>query len=109
MACKNGNKGLGIDAGELVPGKKADLIIVDTQNQMFTPLMPGSKEHVFSHLVFAANGTCVETVIIDGDVVYEDRQFTKIDEEEVLREANRAFREVLERMDVPDLDSVRRS
>jgi 5-methylthioadenosine/S-adenosylhomocysteine deaminase len=109
MACKNGNQGLGIDAGELVPGKKADLIVVDTQNQMFTPLMPGSKEHVFSHLVFAANGSCVETVIIDGDVVYEDRQFTKIDEEEVLREANRAFREVLERMDVPDLDSVRRS
>ena len=71
MACKNGNRGLGIDAGELSPGKKADLIVVDTQNQMFTPLMPGSKDHVFSHLVFAANGSCVETVVIDGQVVYE--------------------------------------
>lgn len=109
MATKNGNKGLGIDAGELTAGKKADLILVDTRSQMFTPLMPGNEDHVFSHLVFAANGSCVETVIVDGQVVYEDRQFTTIDEDEVLREANRAFRETLERMDVPDLESVRRA
>jgi 5-methylthioadenosine/S-adenosylhomocysteine deaminase len=108
MATKNGNRGLGIDAGELTPGKKADLILVDTRSQMFTPLMPGNKDYVFSHLVFAANGSCVETVVIDGRVVYEDREFTTIDEDEVLREANRAFQEVLERMDVPDLESVRR-
>lgn len=109
MATKNGNRGLGIDAGELTPGKKADLILVDTRSQMFTPLMPGNKDHVFSHLVFAANGSCVETVIVDGQVVYEDRRFTTIDEDEVLREANRAFGEVVERMAVPDLESVRRS
>jgi 5-methylthioadenosine/S-adenosylhomocysteine deaminase len=109
MATKNGNKGLGIDAGELSPGKKADVILVDAQSQMFTPLMPGDKGHVFSHLVFAANGSCVETVIIDGQVVYEDREFTTIDEEEVLRNANRAFLEVVERMEVPDLAAVRRS
>jgi len=109
MATKNGNEGLGIDAGELSPGKKADVILVDTQNQMFTPLMPGDKGHVFSHLVFAANGSCVETVIIDGQVVYEDREFTTIDEEEVLRNANRAFLEVVDRMEVPDLEAVRRS
>jgi 5-methylthioadenosine/S-adenosylhomocysteine deaminase len=64
---------------------------------------------VFSHLVFAANGSCVETVIVDGQIVFEDREFTTIDEDEVLRQANRAFREVVERMDVPDLESVRRS
>jgi 5-methylthioadenosine/S-adenosylhomocysteine deaminase len=108
MATQNGNRGLGFDAGELTPGKKADLILVDTRSQMFTPLMPENKDHVFSHLVFAANGSCVETVVIDGRVVYEGREFTTIDEDEVLREANRAFKEVVERMDVPDLESVRR-
>jgi 5-methylthioadenosine/S-adenosylhomocysteine deaminase len=108
MATRNGNRGLGIDAGELTAGKKADVILVDTRSQMFTPLMP-DKDHVFSHLVFAANGSCVDTVIVDGRVVYEDRRFTTIDEDEVLREANRAFRETLERMDVPDLESVRRT
>jgi 5-methylthioadenosine/S-adenosylhomocysteine deaminase len=100
MACTSGNRGLGIEAGELSPGKKADLILVDTRNQMFTPLMPGSKDHVFSHLVFAANGSCVETVIIDGGVVYENREFTTIDEQEVLHEANRCFRENVARLDV---------
>jgi 5-methylthioadenosine/S-adenosylhomocysteine deaminase len=76
---------------------------------MFTPLMPGNKDHVYSHLVFAANGSCVETVIVDGSVVYEDREFTTIDEEETLRNANRAFQEVIERMEAPDLEAVRRS
>jgi len=109
MATRNGARGLGIDAGELSPGKKADVIVVDTRSQMFTPLMPGSKDHVFSHLVFAANGSCVETVVIDGQVVYEDREFQTIDEDEVLAQANRAFRAVIERMEVPDLESVRRS
>jgi 5-methylthioadenosine/S-adenosylhomocysteine deaminase len=109
MCCKNGNRGLGIDAGELAPGKKADVILLDTQSQMFTPLMPGNKDHVFSHIVFAANGSCVETTIVDGEIVYEDRQFTRIDEQETLREANRCFREVLGRMKAPDLESVRRT
>jgi 5-methylthioadenosine/S-adenosylhomocysteine deaminase len=98
MACANGSRGLGIDAGELSPGKKADLIVLDTRNQMFTPLMPGSKEHLFSHVVFAANGSCVDTVIVDGAIVYENREFTTIDEEEVLREANRCFRDVAARV-----------
>jgi 5-methylthioadenosine/S-adenosylhomocysteine deaminase len=109
MATRNGARGLGFDAGELSPGKKADIAIVDTQNQMFTPLMPENSDHVFSHLVFAANGSCVETVLVDGKIVYEDRQFTTIDEEEVLREANRAFREVLGRMDAPTLEEVQRA
>jgi len=109
MATRNGAAGLGLEAGELSRGKKADVVIVDTQSQMFTPLMPNSPDHVFSHLVFAANGSCVETVVIDGEIVYEDREFTRIDEEEVLRQANRAFREVVERMNVPDLEAVRRS
>ena len=99
MACRNGNRGLGIDAGELSPGKKADLILVDTRSQMFTPLMPGSADHVFAHLVLAANGSCVDTVIVDGRVIYENREFTTIDEQEVLREANRCFRETVARLE----------
>lgn len=108
MATRNGAKGLRIDAGELSPGKKADVVIINTQNQMFTPLMPGNKDHVYSHLVFAANGSCVETVIIDGRVVYKDREFTTIDEREVLEQANLAFRRVLDRMKVPAARAARR-
>lgn len=108
MATRNGARGLGFDSGELSPGKKADVVLVDTQNQMFTPLMPENADHVYSHLVFAANGSCVDTVLIDGRIVYENREFTTIDEREVIEQANRAFREVVERMDAPSLESVRR-
>jgi 5-methylthioadenosine/S-adenosylhomocysteine deaminase len=51
--------------------------------------------------VFAANGSCVDTTIINGKIVMENRQFTTIDEQKVLREANEAFRRVLDRMVVP--------
>ena len=108
MATRNGAAALKHETGQLAPGRKADVILVDTRNQFFTPLMPESVEHVLSHLVFAANGSCVDTVIVNGQVVLEERQFTTIDEQEVLREANRVFREVVERMDVPPLESVRR-
>ena len=63
--------------------------------------MPGNTEHLYSHLVFAANGSCVDTTIIDGKVVMEGRRLTTIDEQKVLRKANEAFRRVLDRMVVP--------
>jgi 5-methylthioadenosine/S-adenosylhomocysteine deaminase len=101
MATRNGSAALGHETGELSVGKKADVILVDLNNQMFTPLYPENKGHLYSHLVFAANGSAVHTTIIDGKVVYDDRQFTTIDQDQVLREANSSFRSVLERMVVP--------
>jgi 5-methylthioadenosine/S-adenosylhomocysteine deaminase len=101
MATRNGSAALRHDTGELTAGKKADVILVDLGNQMFTPLFPGSKAHVYSHLVFAANGSAVNTTIIDGQIVYREREFTTIDQGKVLDEANAAFEHVLDRMVVP--------
>ena len=56
---------------------------------MFTPLFPESKAHLYSHLVFAANGSAVNTTIVDGKILYRDREFTTIDEGKVLEEAER--------------------
>ncbi|MGH2596239.1 MAG: amidohydrolase family protein [Actinomycetota bacterium] len=101
MATRNGSAALGHETGELSTGKKADVILIDLSNQMFTPLYPENKGHLYSHLVFAANGSAVHTTIIDGKVVYDDRRFTTIDERHVLQEANSSFQSVLERMVVP--------
>ena len=103
MATRNGAKALGHETGELSAGRKADVILVDTNSTMFTPLMPGSRDHAYSHLVFAANGSCVHTTIVDGRIVMRDRTLLGVDEDEVIREANRAFREVVGRMVVPDV------
>jgi 5-methylthioadenosine/S-adenosylhomocysteine deaminase len=101
MATRNGADALGHQTGQLTRGRKADLILVNTKSQMFTPLMPENSAHLFSHLVFAANGSCVDTTIIDGKIVMEARQLTTVDEQKVLREANDAFRRILDRMVVP--------
>jgi 5-methylthioadenosine/S-adenosylhomocysteine deaminase len=101
MATRNGSDALGHQTGQLAVGRKADLILVDTKNQMFTPLMPENADHLYSHLVFAANGSCVDTTIINGKIVMENRQLTTVDEQKVLSEANEAFRRVVDRMVVP--------
>lgn len=48
------------------PGSKADVILIDTGNAIFTPLITDSAAHVQSHLAFLANGIVVDTSIIDG-------------------------------------------
>ncbi len=101
MATRNGSDALGHQTGRIEAGRKADLILVDTTSQMFTPLVPENSDHLYSHLVFAANGSCVDTTIINGKIVMENRQLTTVDEQKVLREANGAFRRVLDRMVVP--------
>jgi 5-methylthioadenosine/S-adenosylhomocysteine deaminase len=101
QATRNGADALGHQTGRLEAGRKADVILVNTESEMFTPLMPGNADHLFSHLVFAANGSCVDTTIIDGRVVMENRQLTTVDEGQVRREANDAFRRILDRMVVP--------
>ena len=72
MATCNGADALGHETGRLAPGRKADVILVNLQSQMFTPLVRGNADQLFSHLVFAANGSCVDTTIIDGKIVIED-------------------------------------
>jgi 5-methylthioadenosine/S-adenosylhomocysteine deaminase len=98
QATRNGAQALGHEGGYLAAGRKADVILIDTLTPAFTPLLPEDKTHLYSHLVFAANGSCVHTTIIDGRVVMADRRLVTVDEERIVREANKAFRRVLERI-----------
>jgi 5-methylthioadenosine/S-adenosylhomocysteine deaminase len=98
MATRNGSAALQHDTGELTVGKKADVILVDTRNPMFTPLMPGDKAHIYSHLVFAANGSAVDTTIVDGKILMAGRQLRTMDEQQVLAEANAGFLRTLEKI-----------
>ena len=102
MATRNGASALGHNTGELSAGKLADVIMVDVNSQNFTPLMPESKEHLYSHLVFSAEGSCVDTSIVNGKIVRRNKEFVDVDEEEILAKAGEAFRTVLDRMVVPE-------
>lgn len=67
--------------GSLEPGKAADLIMLDLDSCAFTPL-----NDVARHLVYAANGGHVETVMVAGEIVVRDGRMTRIDETAVLAE-----------------------
>jgi 5-methylthioadenosine/S-adenosylhomocysteine deaminase len=100
MATRNGANALHHETGELASGKKADVILVELKSAMFTPLVKGNRDHLASHLVFATNGSCVDTTIIDGEVVMEGRKVLTVDESTVLREANAAFSRMLDVADI---------
>jgi 5-methylthioadenosine/S-adenosylhomocysteine deaminase len=98
MATRNGAAALGHDTGQLSVGRKADVILVGTGNVMFTPLIPGNADQLYSHLVFAANGSAVDTTIVDGRILMRHRQLLTMDEPEILRQANAGLTRILERI-----------
>lgn len=92
MATINGARALGLESaiGSLEKGKKADLIIVDTNRPHLTPMY-----NPVSHLVYAAIGSDVTTSIIDGTVVMENRTIKKMDIEAVMDDVNKIAREII--------------
>ncbi len=94
MATVSGAKSLGLEGeiGTLKPGKKADIVILDLKKPRLTPL-----HNVFSHLVYAARGEDVETVIVDGRILMEEGEIKTVNEEEVLRKASETAKNLVER------------
>jgi 5-methylthioadenosine/S-adenosylhomocysteine deaminase len=76
MATIRGARAIHLDReiGSLEAGKLADLLIVDIDSAHQTPLY-----NVYSHLVYATKSSDVETVMINGRIVMEDRQVQTID------------------------------
>jgi 5-methylthioadenosine/S-adenosylhomocysteine deaminase len=99
MATRNGAAALGHETGELSAGKKADVILVDTRSAMFTPMLPGDPAQLYSHLVFAADGSAVDTTIVDGKILMRGRELTTVDEAAVLAQANLALQRVVAAID----------
>jgi 5-methylthioadenosine/S-adenosylhomocysteine deaminase len=85
MATRNGAQAFGLDAGKLAPGKLADIVLLRRDTAAFTPL-----NDVMGQLVFCENGSSVDTVIVNGEIVVEGGSLKRIDEREVLRFAEQA-------------------
>ena len=77
----NGAKALGLNTGSIEKGKKADLAIL----RLDVPsMMPNN--NLLAALCYSANGSEVDTVIIDGRIVMEGGELKTIDEERVYSE-----------------------
>jgi 5-methylthioadenosine/S-adenosylhomocysteine deaminase len=82
MATIEGARALGMEniIGSLEVGKKADIIIIGLNKPHLTPLYSE-----YSHLVYAAGGADVDTTIINGRLVMENRELLTIDENEIMQ------------------------
>ena len=74
--------GLEKEVGSLAPGLKGDLIVIDLDQPHLTPLYDP-----YSHLVYAATGADVQTVLVHGRVVVQDRRLLSFDLAETLARA----------------------
>lgn len=81
--------GLQEKVGRLAPGLKADLVVIDLDQPHLTPMYDP-----FSHLVYAATGADVQTVVVEGRVLVEDRRLLAFDLEETLARARELARKV---------------
>jgi 5-methylthioadenosine/S-adenosylhomocysteine deaminase len=83
------------DVGQLAPGFKADITLVDLNKPHIMPV-----HHPASALVYNCNGPDVHTVIVDGRVLLDAGQVTMLDEEALLDECRKAARALWRRAGV---------
>ena len=85
IATINGAKALGLEKeiGSIEVGKKADLAILNLNTPSLTP-----RNNLIAGLSYSANGSEVETVIIDGKITMENRKVLTMDEELVYKKVN---------------------
>ena len=95
IATSGGAKALGLEKqiGSLETGKRADVIVVNVNSVHATP----HARNLVSALVYSAQTTDVQSVVIDGKVVMRDRNLATLDEKAVLEDASRASAELTKR------------
>jgi 5-methylthioadenosine/S-adenosylhomocysteine deaminase len=76
------------EIGSLEPGKRADLVILDMSSATFTPL-----NDVLNHLVYCENGSSIDSVMVNGEIVVKDGRLTRVNEADLLGELREAWRE----------------
>jgi 5-methylthioadenosine/S-adenosylhomocysteine deaminase len=81
--------GLEREVGSIESGKKADIITVDFKAPHLVPNLD-----VSANLVHYANGNDVDTVIVDGRVLVENKKFLKIDTDSVYKKAQLASEKI---------------
>lgn len=100
MACRGGARAFGAldqigtpdELGCLAVGRPADLVIVDLDTVWASPV-----HRPISSLVFCAGTADVTHVMVDGELLIDDRSMTMIDEAALLAEAQQAARQLFKR------------
>ncbi|NLL38922.1 MAG: amidohydrolase [Clostridiales bacterium] len=89
IATANGAKALGLGGvtGEIRKGMKADLILLDIEKPWMKP-----ENNLISALAYSANGSEVDTVLVDGKILYKNGEYMTIDSQRVYYEVEKICR-----------------
>jgi 5-methylthioadenosine/S-adenosylhomocysteine deaminase len=89
MATCIGAKAVHIDhlTGSLVPGKRADLILIGINEVHNSPNFRRNPEGIYAQIIYAAKSTDISDVMVNGQWLMQDRQLLTLDEEVLLKEA----------------------
>ncbi len=91
MATINGAKALGLEKniGSIEEGKCADIIIVNLDTSVTKPI-----NNIFADIVYNAKGTNVETTIINGKIVMENRMINCLNEGEIYDKCEKIIKRI---------------
>ena len=94
IATIDGARALGLEKeiGTLETGKRADVTVVNLNALHSTPY----SSDPISALVYSAQTSDVQSVVIDGQVVMRDRELLTLDENSVMQNANREAAELIQ-------------
>ncbi len=92
MATENGARttGFGSDIGTLKIGKAADVVLLNYESLSFPYL--DQETSLVDAIVYRAKSGHVDMVIINGELIYKNGKFARIDKEEVMKELARSLR-----------------
>ena len=77
--------------GSIEVGKKADIILIDTNNIEAQPLYDP-----YSHLVYSLTSEQIKDVIINGKIVMKDRKLITVDENELIKKSKYYQKKIME-------------
>lgn len=86
MATVNGAKALGLERkiGSIEENKLADIIIINPNTEQMQPI-----NDIFADLVYNAKGSNVETTIVNGKILMENRKLNFCDEKNIFDECDK--------------------
>ena len=89
MGTIKGAEALGLESeiGSIEVGKKADIVLIDTNSANMVP----DSSSLSSNIIYSANGSNVDTTICDGKILMENKKLTILDEEEIYAKARKAI------------------
>jgi cytosine/adenosine deaminase-related metal-dependent hydrolase len=82
----------GMDIGTIEAGARADLMLVD-----YYPPTPIHAGNLFGHLLFGIANAPIDTLIVDGRIVVQDKRCVTVDERDVAARATRQAKALWER------------